>query len=609
MVFQLSEKTDEMISITDKKECCGCNACGDVCAHGAIAYKIDSEGFQYPVVDVDKCVECGLCEKVCPVISQADLIERYDTPVVYAAYAKDEAVRLDSTSGGIHSMLAGEMFQRDAFVGGAVYNADHTVSQIITEDKSRLPEIRSSKYLQSDAAGVYQEIASRLRQGKNVFFCGTPCQVQALYKYLRRDYDNLVTADFICRGVNSPKAFLSYMDMLEKKYGSKAVAIKFKSKEKGWHNFSVRVNFANGKVYCKDRWHDLFFIGYLQYNNFVRPSCYDCKFKCFPQKADITLADFWGIEKLDPSMDQDKGTSMVMVNSDKGAALFDSVKDKIVFKQFSKGEAAVGNPAMNHSLTSSFATRQQFFEDLDKLPFDKVALKYFPNGNGHPKLNKYTKIMGKISHRFKDLGLSIPDWVTFLKYNFFSSKVKKGAKIPLLNMKHCVVQMDEGSELILNARLKLGEKQVRKSCLETRILLEKDAVMKVDRPFTVYAGSYVRVVKGGGLYLAGNGFINENVQITCGDRIEIGTGCFVGRDVIIRSYDAHQIEKEGYKVSAPIKIGNNVWIGQRAMILKGVTIGDGAVIAAGAIVTKDVPAHSVVAGVPAKVVEENISWR
>ena len=161
----------------------------------------------------------------------------------------------------------------------------------------------------------------------------------------------------------------------------------------------------------------------------------------------------------------------------------------------------------------------------------------------------------------------------------------------------------------MNARLKLGEKQVRKSCLETRILLEKDAVMKVDRPFTVYAGSYVRVVKGGGLYLAGNGFINENVQITCGDRIEIGTGCFVGRDVIIRSYDAHQIEKEGYKVSAPIKIGNNVWIGQRAMILKGVTIGDGAVIAAGAIVTKDVPAHSVVAGVPAKVVEENISWR
>lgn len=595
--------------VNKKVDCCGCNACGDVCAHGAISYQTDHEGFQYPVVDADKCVECGLCEKVCPVISQADFIERYDNPVVYAAYTKDEAIRLDSTSGGIHSMLATEMFGRGAYVGGAVYNEDHTVSQIITDDSSRLPEIRSSKYLQSDASGVYKDIASRLRQGKNVFFCGTPCQVQALYKYLRRDYDNLVTADFICRGVNSPKVFLSYMDMLEKKYGSKAVAIKFKSKEKGWHNFSIRVNFANGKVYCKDRWHDLFFIGYLQYNNFVRPSCYDCKFKCFPQKADITLADFWGIEKLDPSMDQDKGTSMVMINSDKGVALFDSVKDKVVYKQFSREEASVGNPAMNHSLTSSYATRQHFFEDLDRMPFNELSLKYFPNGNGHPGLNKYTKVMSKIGHRIKDLGLSIPAWATFFKYNFFSSQVKKGVKTPLYNKKYSVIQLDEGSKLILNARLKVGEKQVKKSHLETRILLEKDAVMKVDRPFTIYAGSYIRVIKGGELHLAGNGFINENVQITCGDKIEIGTGCFIGRDVIIRSYDAHQIEEDGYKMSAPIKIGNHVWIGQGATILKGVTVGDGAVIAAGAIVTKDVPAHAVVAGVPAKVIKENISWK
>ena len=384
-----------MISITNKVNCCGCNACADVCPCGAITYKSDNEGFWYPNVDESICVNCGMCEDVCPVVSQADFIQRYDDPKVYAAYNKNEEIRLDSTSGGVHSILADKMFDKNAFIGGAVYNKDHTVSQIITDKRERLPEIRSSKYLQSDASSVYKTIAERLEEGREVFFCGTPCQVQALYKFLGKDCDNLITADFICRGVNSPKVFLSYMEMLEEKYGSHATDIKFKSKEKGWHNFSIRVKFENGKVYCKDRWHDLFFIGYLQYNNFVRPSCYDCKFKCFPQKADITLADFWGIEKLDPSMDQDKGTSMVMINSDKGAALFDAIKDDIVYKEFSRKEAAVGNPAMNHSLRSQFGTREGFFADLDKMSFDRLAIKYFPNGNGRPELNKYMKILNK----------------------------------------------------------------------------------------------------------------------------------------------------------------------------------------------------------------------
>ena len=597
-----------MISITDKTLCCGCNVCGDICPKGAISFKTDKEGFWYPEVDTDSCVNCGLCEKVCPVLSKADFIKRYETPAVYAAYSKDEAIRIDSTSGGIHSVLAGKMFDRGAFIGGAVYNEDLTVSQVITDDRERLPEIRSSKYLQSDASSVYKAISERLKEGRDVFFCGTPCQVQALYKFLGREYDNLITADILCRGVNSPKVFLAYVEMLEKKYGSKATAVKFKSKEKGWHNFSVRVNFENGKVYCRDRWHDLFFIGYLQYNNFVRPSCYKCRFKCFPQKSDITLADFWGIEKLDPSMDQDRGTSMVMVNSDKGAALFEAIKDDIVWKEFTQDEAAAGNPAMNHSLKSRFATREAFFEDLDRLPFDKVALKYFPNGNGHPKLNKIMKIPGQICNRVSELGLSLPAWATFIRYNFFSRKVKKGMRAPLINLKHTVIQLDEGSELILRNRLRVGEKQVRKSRLETRILLEKGAKMRVDKPFTIYAGSYVRVIEGGSLILRGKGFINENVQITCGDTIEIGEGCFIGRDVVIRSYDAHQIKKEGYTVSAPIHIGNHVWIGQGATILKGVTIGDGAVIAAGAIVTKDVPARCIAAGVPARIVEEVIDW-
>lgn len=602
-----------MINITDKQKCCGCNACGDVCAKKAITFKTDIEGFWYPEVNKDLCTDCGLCEKVCPILQPADRVIRYDEPKVFAAYAKDNEIRTDSTSGGIYSMLAQAMYERNAYIGGAVYNEDHTVSQIIDENPARLPEIRSSKYLQSEASGVYQDIREKLHEGREVFFCGCPCQVQALYKFLgNKEYDNLITCDFICRGVNSPKVFLKYMDMLERQYGAKATKIKFKAKEWGWHNFSMRVNFANGKEYCKDRYHDLFFIGYLQAGNFTRPSCYECHFKGFPQKADITLADFWGIENLDTSMDQDRGTSLVMINSDKGARLFDSIKENIEWRQFTMTDARRGNPAMEVSLSSAKPNRSDFFDALDKLPFEKVAKLHFP-----PVPNKTTaikakirSIIGKLSQIkwiVKTLGFNFNMWDTFLSINYLSKSVTKTISRPLINLSRTIIQMNLGSKLELNANLYTGKKQVRKSRTETRILLEENATMIVNGDFEVFANAFIRVFPDSHLILHG-GFINENVQISCGSTIEIGEDATIGRDVCIRSYDGHTIEEEDYKISAPIKIGKHVWIGQGATILKGVTIGDGAIIASGALVTKDVPAGSLVVGVPAKVIKDNVKW-
>ena len=597
-----------MINITNKVDCCGCNACGDICRKHAISFVTDNEGFWYPEVNHGLCIECGLCEKVCPILNKASHIERFKEPVVYAAYSKDEAIRLDSTSGGIHSMLALKMYEKKAYIGGAVYTTGHTVSQIVDDNPARLSEIRSSKYIQSNAEGVYKEVKKLLKEGNNVLFCGTPCQIHALYNVVGKDWENLYTCDFICRGVNSPKVFLKYMEMLERQYGSRATKIKFKNKKWGWHNFSLRVNFENGKEYCKDRYHDLFFVGYLQAGNFTRPSCYECKFKGFPQKADISLADFWGIEKLDKTMDQDKGTSLVMVNSEKGQALFDSIKDKIEWRQFTMDDARSGNPAMDGSLESASSNRDAFFNDLDKLPFEKVAKQYFPL----PSLMKDIRIrlrpIKSIYSILSDMGISISSWCTFLRINFLSNKVLRNIRIPLLNKRNTIVQIDERAKMILSARLTTGTKQVKRSKLETRILLEKDSQLVVDGSFNVYAGSYIRVAPKGKLILHG-GFINENVRITAGDVVEIGSGFTCGRDVIIRSFDGHSICQEGYKVSEPIKIGKHVWIGQGATILKGVTIGDGAIIAAGAIVTKDVPAKTIVAGVPAKVVRENVYWR
>lgn len=596
-----------MISIKNKVNCCGCHACGDICGHKAVSFKTDNEGFWYPEVNQDLCVDCGLCDKVCPMQHKADIVSRYHEARVYAAYTKDDAIRLDSTSGGIHSMLALEKFAKQAYVGGAVYNKDHTCSQIVTSEVKRLPEIRSSKYLQSGSEGVYKEIRKLLRDGKEVFYCGCPCQIHALYNFLGKEYDNLTTCDFICRGVNSPKVFLKYMEMLERQYGSKATQIKFKNKKWGWHNFSLRVNFENGEEYCKDRWHDLFFIGYLQSGNFARPSCYECPFKGFPQKADITLADFWGIEKIDPSMDQDKGTSLVMVNSDKGQQLFDAIKDKVEWKQFTMDDAREGNPAMDGSLKSVKPNRVDFFRDLDVLPFDEVAKRHFPLPTWKKQIKKRLRPLKKICQILTTLGLSFQSWITFLRINFLSTHTERKGRGILLNGKSTIIQTDKDSKLYLGASMRTGIRQVRKSKMETRILLEKDSQLVVDGNFSVYAGSYIRVAPKGKLILHG-GFVNENVQITAGDIVEIGSDFTCGRDVVIRSYDGHKILRDGYQVSEPIKIGNHVWIGQGATVLKGVTIGDGAIIAAGALVTKDVPSHCIVGGVPAKVIGENVRW-
>lgn len=596
-----------MINISDNVLCCGCNACGDVCTHNAITFKLDFEGFWYPDVNKEKCTDCGLCEKVCPIIEPAKHITRYNEPIIYGAYSKVAKIRLDSTSGGIFSMLAKAMYEKNAYIGGAVFNKDHTVSHLISNDPLKLEDIRSSKYLQSSMDMQYRKVKKLLQDGEKVLYCGCPCQIQALYKFLLKDYDNLTTCDFICRGVNSPKVFLKYMDMLERQFGAKATKIKFKAKQWGWHNFSMRVNFANGKEYCKDRWHDLFFIGYLQAGNFTRPSCYECHFKGLSKKADITLADFWGIEKLDKSMDQDKGTSLVIINSEKGKLLFENIKPNIECRIFTFEEVLRGNPAMDYSLKPAIQNRKAFFEMLEKEPFETVAAAFFPKVSYFRKLSRKIDILKRCFSFIQSLGFSPQMWATFIFSNFISHKVISTKKPTFFNYSRTVLQLEKDSKLVLKSRISTGIKQVKKSKAETRILLEKGSKLTVDGPFHIYANSYIRLFPESHLILHG-GFINENVQISCGDTIEIGTDATIGRDVCIRSHDGHYIEEEGYRISAPIKIGNHVWIGQGATILKGVTIGNGAIIAAGALVTKDVPERSIAAGVPAKVIRENVRW-
>ncbi len=574
----------------------------------------DHEGFWYPMVDTTVCNNCGLCEHVCPLLEGNSIsVERLPFPQVLAAWNTNRAIRLDSTSGGIFSALAERMLDIQGYVAGAVYREDHTVSHIVTNDPQMLDALRSSKYLQSYTGELFNSIRQLLEDGKQVLICGTPCQISGLYHVLGRDYEGLITCDFICRGVNSPKVFLMYMDMLERKYGARAVNIKFKNKTYGWHRFSTRIDFENSRTYIKDRYHDPFTLGYLVSNSFVRPSCYCCHFKGMPRQADITLADFWGLDKIHPEWDNDCGTSAVLLNSEKGCDFFRSVGDALSSHECTLQEVAAGNGALCQSLEQK-PGREQFFKDIDTMSFAELSRKHFPVPGRMKEMAMWFLAKAKGMARmlwggWRQMGLSPSAWLQFVYINLLRKNTHGNVHRSKLFIptRLCRVVMDQSAQMIFNGKLTLGWKQFRKSTLETRFSVGKNATVIVNSDFTVYNGSDIRVLDNGVLTLNG-GFCNMGVQIVCAKRVTIGKGCAIARDVIIRDYDAHQLLNSGHEMAKDICIGKDVWIGTRAIILKGVTIGDGAVIHAGAVVTKDVPAKCLVAGVPAKVIREHAEW-
>ena len=409
-----------MINIQDKSKCCGCCACVDVCAHQAISLKTDIEGFWYPVVDETKCVDCGLCNKVCPELNITDLKKNdYPQPAhTIAAINKKMSARWDSTSGGAFSALADAMYEEGGYVSGAIYNEDFSVRNFISNNPEDLKKLRSSKYLQSKAEGIYKEIRDLLRKGEKVLACGTPCQMAALRSFLRKDYENLIIVDFICRGVNSPKVYRKYLDSLERKFGGKVVYVKAKNKELGWRNLTRKVVFDNGKSYYGVHMQDDFRRGYHT-NVYCRPSCYSCQYKGFPRMADITIADYWGIEKVDPNMDNNIGTSMILLNSNKGIAYFEKVKDKLEWEETKFESILSGNIALRKPIEPAKIDRKAFFEDLDRGTFEEVTAKYFPLKQEKQTFKGKVKAALKVAYYlYRRFGFSYRAWSNFVKINF-----------------------------------------------------------------------------------------------------------------------------------------------------------------------------------------------
>ena len=596
-----------MIQIIDKVQCCGCNACGDICPKDAITFKTDMEGFWYPEVNKDKCIDCGLCEKVCPIINVKDL-KKNDLPesICYAAEHKNLEVVFDSTSGGLFSALADIMYRNKGYVGGAIFNEDFSVRQYISNDKADLQKLRSSKYLQSNFEGFFKQIRDLVRAGENVLVCGSPCQMAALRAFLRKDYENLIIADYICRGINSPKVWRKYLDSFEERYGHKVVYCKAKSKEYGWRNLTQKVILDNGKAYYETKDQSNFTKGYLHTGVYCRPSCYDCKFKGYPRISDITLADFWGIENIDKSMEKNLGTSLVMINSQKGEAYFEKVKQKINYIQVPFKSIEAGNRSLNLSVAPPKVDRKQFFEDLDKMSFIQIADKYIKESS--PNLKKKIKNLLKGVHTCIKVAQYSPA-VLFKSFciNSINDIIQCKAILPT---PYCCIQIEKGANIIKKGSLLLGWKKFPKSKLETRLLVNKGGTLEILGNTTIGYGSDIEIFSGGKLTFKGGGSTNINATIICANKIEIGKDVMLGRNVTIRDNNGnHFINRAGYKNSRPAIIGDKAWLCEGCTIMPGVKIGDGAIIGAHAFVTHNVPAHAVVSGNPATIVDENVLWK
>ena len=208
-----------MIEIIDKVDCCGCNACGDICAQKAITFKNDEEGFGYPEINNELCTDCHLCEKICPILNIKELKKNdYEKPLCYAAQTKNLESLFNSTSGSAFATLAEKMYKLGGYVGGAIFNDDYSVKQFISSNKADLEKLRNSKYVQSDSQGFYKQVRDLLKAGEKVLVCGLPCQMAGLRSFLRIDYENLIIIDLICLGINSPKILRGYLDYMEEKH-------------------------------------------------------------------------------------------------------------------------------------------------------------------------------------------------------------------------------------------------------------------------------------------------------------------------------------------------------------------------------------------------------
>ena len=360
----------------DKKECGGCTACLSACPKQCISMQADEEGFLYPVIDRSACIDCGLCEKVCPF--DKPVYTNLTTPQVYATYIKEEAQRMQSTSGGIFYVIARWVIDQGGIVYGAAFDEHFKLRHIGVETLDGLVQLRGSKYLQSDMGHVFGEIRHHLRSGRWVYFTGVGCQVAGLKAFLRRDYDTLVTSDLVCHGVPSQLMFDWHLVYLRQKEHGEITSYQFRDMG-GWGVCASYEYVSQTRGRGTRRLWSYALSPYLYsfmwaYN--YRYSCYNCKFARLPRQGDITLADYWGVHRYFPDLDADKGVSLVLVNNDRGSEMWERVRDGLVYRSSRVEDAAKENGNLVHA-TKMPEIRKTCYAMIRERGYRSVAEKEF----------------------------------------------------------------------------------------------------------------------------------------------------------------------------------------------------------------------------------------
>lgn len=594
-----------MIQITDKTDCCGCQACGDVCPKGSISFKTDEEGIWYPEVNMDTCIDCHLCEKVCPILNQVSRPDNSSDPVTYILQAPNTVDRLKSASGGAYTLLVREVFERRGFVAGHIWNDKHSVKGYISCKPEDLDILRGTKYLQSDVEGMYKAVKHLLQEGKFVLFSGCPCQVAAMRSFLKKDYQTLLLTDFVCMGIDSPLAFKKYIESLENQFQSKMVFFKAKSKEVGWRYLTNKATFENGKSYFGINNVDANLKATFL-NVLVRPSCYNCRFKGFPRNSDMTIGDYWRKNIMADSLDDNTGTSYVMLHNDKAAKFFESIKEKCHYRKVSVAEILGANSLAIKSISHPFFSRDEFYKRLHLEDFsalvDEYYKKYKVSKTKTDTIKKFLKIIIGAAYYNRKHPLSL---FRFVYYNAFSSKVHTDIK--------------NGDVLILrNAKLKLGRNavvNVKGQCImdseehQSDITLDDNSVLNLDNNL-IREGCNIKLHSDAQVSIGFRTIVSKNAELNISSNLIIGDFSFIDSNVTIDSTDSGIVYFDGTDIfKKDITLGTHTLLCQGCKICGGTNLGDESIVREYSVIKGEVPAKSILSGTPARVIDNNINWK
>ena len=356
------------------EDCCGCAACAQICPNHCIKMKANDEGFLYPFIQTEACINCGVCEKTCPILGERIAVTA-DRRQAWAAVNQDRQVLMASSSGGLFAALSNEIFKKGGCVFGAAFTADfRTVRHVMAESPADLHALQGSKYMQSEMGNCYLTVKEQLCRNRWVLFTGTPCQAASLRNYLGREYDKLLVVDLICHGTPSALLWRHYLEHMEDKLAGKITAVSFRDKAEGWKNFGMDITTgAKGKYHCSMK-SDPYMQMFLK-NFCLRESCYQCKVKSRGFFSDITMGDLWGADRMLPDLDCTMGVSLSLIHTEKGRLFFDEVKNGMRVTSVDYDKSVSYNPSLFTSVARP-RERDFFYSDLQILKWSKMVNRY-----------------------------------------------------------------------------------------------------------------------------------------------------------------------------------------------------------------------------------------